>query len=390
MALHVVQVPDPPAGEDWSWTVPGRFFYEVTGITATLTTGNGAPSTLVDASGDGFDGTYAGVPISVPGLVPGDTATNWSGPPSATAHVPFGIIDWSSDWSVEWWAQGVQAVDAFALYAVNGPDPTFTTQLSVEINFLGAVDVNQVTSGVTIADWHTAFGAVPTPGTPNYIVITFDAFTGTIAAYVNGAAVAIFDSGFGPFSLAGLTDMYLPAAPSAGNFVGPVVEDEVAIYGAVLNAGQVAAHYAAGLVDIATYTAAVMGDGPAAYYHLDDVGATGGREPSLLLSDGTHVLEAIPPGFPAVSTPGPYQYAWQPGLNADTQSTDGTLTTVAIPPLLIPAGYVFGPRTLDLQPSDQWSNVRVQWDDSYMATADTLSPYVYPPGVTLTYQQIGT
>lgn len=389
MTLRTVAIPAPPAGQDFFTVVPGQYLYDVTGITATLNTGGGPPTVLVDASGNGFDGTYTGVPLSVPGLVPGDAATDWSGPPSATAHVPFGVIDWTADWTVEWWAQGVQGAQASALYVVNGTDPTYTTQLTVDVNALGVVTVQQVTSAVTVDSWGTAFFAVPTPGDPHYIVATYTAGTGAIAVYVDGAAVPTFDAGPGPFSLAGLTDIYLPAPPSAGNFAGPTVEDELAIYGAALSAGQVATHYAAGLVDIATYETAVLADAPAAYYHLDDASAGGPRQVALFVATSTGLVELIPTGFAEIDPGGPAMYSWQPNLPASSQTPSGSLTTVAIPRLLLPAGYTVGSDTLDIGVDDQWSDITLWWDDTAMLMGVDLNPYEYPPGVTLVYTPPG-
>ena len=57
MSLYTQVVPNPAAGADWSWPVPGKYIYDVTGITATLTTGIGASTNVPDASGHGNNGT---------------------------------------------------------------------------------------------------------------------------------------------------------------------------------------------------------------------------------------------------------------------------------------------------------------------------------------------
>src|SRR5204863_4308339 len=75
VTLSVVRIPNPPAGVDWSTVVPGAYLYDVTGITATLTT-SAVVGPMLDASGNARDGNYNGAgPASfVPGLVAGDLA----------------------------------------------------------------------------------------------------------------------------------------------------------------------------------------------------------------------------------------------------------------------------------------------------------------------------
>src|SRR5690348_14913764 len=73
--------------------------------------------------------------------------------------------------------------------------------------------------------------------------------------------------------------------------------------------------------------------------------AASGRHVDLTVTNGTDEVLAIPSGFGPPPGAGPYEYAWQPDLNSSSQSADGLLTTVAIPRLLLPAGYVVGSRT---------------------------------------------
>lgn len=390
MALHVVQIATPPPGTDWRHVVPGRYFYDVVGITATLTTG-GAPTVMHDSSGNGFDGTYfgsGGFPNPIPGYVSGDGAMDIADATvintTAGAFVPNLGFDMTGDLTLEFWS--AQIVNpGLSGFVWRWDDGTGFDRVYLDMDTDGNVQfVRSNGFSSQDADWDCSL--LITDGLPHHLVVSYVPAGATL--YVDGVAqVPIFtspDPGLVPFSA--VASMAGGGGPGVGYHGGL---DEFAIYNYALNAGQAAAHFAAAAGGIAAYAPAVLADAPTAYYHLDEV-AGGGREPSLIATDGTHELEAIPPGFPAVATPGPYEYSWQPGLRADTQSTDGTLTTVAIPHLQVPAGYTIGTRTLDLQPGDQWSDVRLWWNDAYQQSLASFNPYAYPPGATLTYQQIGS
>lgn len=383
MTLYVVTLPDPPAGEDFLFTVPGRYLYDVTGITAELDTGGPTPTIAADASGNGHDGTYHAVGGAqiVPGILPagGDGALDCSGGTlgaTARAHVtlPAAMIDWSQPWTVEAWVQSTTGVGDIVLSMDTFTGNLVQVQVSAGPPGLQQIKVQAGNGGVT---WDFTPTLIA-DGAPHYVVATWD--TANVHAFLDGTELVLVTPG-DPIPVF-VPDSNTLASANGTNNGNLATLDEVAIYDVLLPDIVIGAHYAAASVSFAAYTAAVLGDAPFSYYHMDDTSG-GGRQPSLIVTNGTTELEAIPTGFPAVSTPGPYEYSWQPGLNADTQSTDGTLTTVAIPRLLLPAGYTVGPRTLDLAPTDQWSNVALWWDSRIQDKTVGLAPYDYPPGALL-------
>lgn len=389
MTLHVVPIPDPPAGTDFQAYVPGRYFYDVTGLTATLTTPVSPITVMHDSSGNANNGTYVPklghFPASVAGLVAGNAAIQWdtfAPNTSSSGQITVPTLDWRGDFTIEGWIRQDPA-HPFDGYMVTAVDAGTLGKVAL---FYGATGALQLVKESVPQEVHeTAVGSVPVDGNPHYIVVTYTA--ATVRFYIDGVLTAQT-----------VNDPHRVMAANAvgvrfnwsrfGQTSGGYIQDETAVYGHALTAARVTAHLAAAAVSFAAYVAAVLTDTPAGYYHLDE-GSASGREPSLVISDGTHDVEVIPPGFPAVATPGPYRYSWTPALNADTQSSDGTLTTVATGPIRVPGGYTIGTRTLDIQPGDQWSNVVLQWDDQYMMSLPEFNPYNYPPGANLIFQQIG-
>lgn len=390
MTLHVVQVPSPPAGMDFSAVVPGIYTYDVTGITATLVTGSTA-TVARDSSGNGYDGTYVFTPSSSalfaqgrPGIVPGDTAVDFT---TDGTHIygsemasPFEAIDLGGDVTCEGFFAdiGSHALEQHLFVALAAD----TFEMDFGITSAGEIFMFR---GGSLETYMTT-AVYPFDGNGHLIQWVLP-FAGTFAVLLDGVSQPIAATvAPGSRFRVGATTWQVGVSTVGTGASGRM--DEFAVYASALSGGQCAAHNAA-RGSFAGYTAAVLADTPDFYYHLDDGGSTG-REPSLVVTNGTTDVIAIPPGFPAVSTPGPFTYAWQPDLNADTQSTDGTLTTVAIPRLILPSGYVVGSRTPDLQAGDQWSNVALWWDDSYQEAIDPLNGYLFGDGVRLRYQQIGT
>lgn len=390
MTLYVVPIPDPAPGADWRTLVPGHYFYDVTGITAQLATGGTSLTVAEDASGNGNDGTYSGLGAGTPfvaGLVPGDDAINLTHAPAVNKAtnvlVPPTLVDWSTNFTFAClWRNPSGAPDTFFAFGGSGG----IGPLSILEFWWGDGPANAVILWDQVTNqWATALGAVPFDGLAHLLTVTRSGTT--VAIYVDGVSVPLTITGGSPdttpLDVAGVN------GPFAGGGNGRGICDEWACWRRALTAGEVASLQAA-RGSFAAYSTATLALAPDCYYHMDGLVAGTGRQPSLIITDGTTELEAIPTGFAAVGTPGPYQYSWQPRLNADTQSTDGTLTTVAIPPLLLPAGYTIGTRTLDLQSADQWSNVVLWWDDAYQQQVVDFRPYEYPPGATLVYRQLGT
>lgn len=390
MTRYVVPVPDPDPGADWETVVPGRYLYDVTGITAKLTTGGPAGVTAVDASGNGNDGIYnVDIPpvTFVAGLVAGDLALELglggAAAPNVTVDIPPAVIQWANPFTILFLWSNPTAGAGFGGRAYIAPpnSPTsFAIQLDISDGVLGVIRLGYQLG----PDWISVPGVIPRDGNPHLIAVTI---TGsTVVMYVDGVAVTLASTDVNP---AGGSPVQAGLFGVSGSGACSGIGDEYALFARALSAGEVVSVQAARGSFVA-FSTAVLGLGPDAYYHLDDDGASTGRQPTLIVTDGTHELLAIPTGFPAVTTPGPYGYAWQPGLNADTQSVDGKLTTVAIPRLVIPAGYTVGVRTLDLQVTDQWSEISLWWDDAVQEALPEFNPYVYAPGVNLQYRQIGT
>jgi len=388
VALYTQAVPDPPAGEDWQWTVPGQYLYDVTGIVGTLTTQAGPAGPMVDASGNGHDGTYEGfggnTPF-VPGLVPGDLAAQFfesAGSPEwgeiDTAVLNFGA-DWSFDLVIE-----PQAPSAAGFLVFEARDVGYTQDVVLSIGSSGEVALfNRVGSGF---QWVTGF-VFPLDNAPHHLGVSYTAAGHVVAIYIDGTATMVTDVGTTP----------IPSSPALTvttfnhvfSFAGQwsSIFDEPAFYQSALSAGAFAAH-AAAVGSFASYEAAVLADSPTAYYHLDDVGTSTGRQVALAITNQLSLVELVPSGFPDFTGPGPYGYSWQPNLNSSTQTANGLLTTVAIPQLILPAGYTLGTDTLDIQPTDQWSDVTIWWNSDVMDAQAQFNPYEYPPGAFLVYQQV--
>lgn len=390
MTKYVVPVPDPAPGADWSTVVPGIYLWDVVGITAQLTTGT-AGNLLADASGNGNDGTFTSpTPFGafVPGLLAGLDAWQPNAAPGTphfdAANLPNVVDAFTAPFTVAWW----QRYDASEIGGGSALFVTASNTLATGFQIAGVAVPDGAGGGalqvnVPGGGWASPDHVLIADGAMHFVELVYDGGTGfdlrVDSALVPWAvAVPVFPTDPVDFTQLGNPDI------GAGTY------QALGFFSTALSGGDSAALYAAGAGGIGAYVAAALTFGPTALYLLDGVSGGTGREPTLLVSDGTHNVLAIPTGFGAVTSPGPYGYAWQPGLNADTQSADGALTTVAIPALVIPAGYTIGTQTLDLTPTDQWSEISVWWDDSVQQLAANLGPYDYGNGAHLIYHQLGT
>lgn len=385
MPLYVIRPPNPAAGVDWLATVPGQYLYDITGITATLTTAAGGATVAHDSSGNGRDGTYHGGNTTgwfVPGIVPGDasflTGDLFSGNKFWLSS-PAAVMQWTAPWSFACWIEiGVVAPTSIQILC-NCLGPLAVSYLRIHLLAAnnGSLRVNSPTG-----TWRTANGVIPTNGAACFVAVTWDGVT--LIPYVNGVAVAWAAVSPAP----GPSPVLDPPIFASGNGVVSNTEinaDEWTVWDTTIAAGDVAAIYAAASVSFAAYTAAVLATTPAIYYHLND-GALGvGRQVTLAVTDGTTTVEQIPSGFPVAGALGSYAYSWQPGLGASAQTVDGATTTVAIPRLILPAGYTVGARTLDLGGADQWSDVVIWWDSTLMDSINHLYDYQFAPGWKIDY-----
>jgi len=389
MTLYVVQVPDPQPGVDWSTTVPGLKLWDVVGITGILSTGIGPTGVMLDSTGNGHDGTYNGGPAFVPSLIPGGVAFYFDKAASgAFGDTNAPILDWSADWSVEIWCQAVVGIGFVAWFAPNFPSYPVSQLITCEVLSDGSIQVGQFNSPTFSPGQQSNPGAFPNDGAVHQLGITFDAATPTFGCVLDGVAVPLPNGVAGPIVIAPTEvipgGLVAPFGPSVPVVVGPF-----GLFPSVLSAGQFAAHYAA-RTSLTDFTAVALSDAPAALYLMNDSSLEGSRTPALFISSGTHIVELIGDGVVADPTAvGPYLYSWQPNSATAGQSNAGEVTNVALPPEVLPAGYVVGTITPDIVSTDQWSEVTVWWSDDLQQVMQAFNPYEYPPGFRLVYRQIG-
>lgn len=386
MVLHVVSIPDPVPGVDWRHTVPGRYLYNVTAVQAVL---NGVSNLRAnDASGNGNNGQYltftpslARSPFGQPGALPDDAAITFDNPGSWGPRVQIGLpttMVWNGNITLEWWYQ--------TLATGGGSDwcvmkPTVTDALFWRVGFNGAMQLNW--TGAT-PGWllDTPAGTLLRDGAWHHYAFVLNIATPALSnIYRDGVALGVSITGSPVPEFTSESSFHFDTqldAPTGGM-------DEWALYPSALSAARVAAHYAA-RTSFAAYNAAVTADAPAIYYHLDEVGGSGGREPALEITDGFSIVELVPTGFVRSGTVGTQTFSWQPRLQAGAESADETLVTVPTPELVLPAGYTIGTLTPDLAPGDQWSDIVLWWDDAYQTATETAASYQYAPGAHLVYQ----
>lgn len=381
MTLRTIAIANPAPGADWSYSIPGKYLLDITGITGTLDSGSGL-DVMTDSSGNGNDGTYlfnGGYPVSVAGLLSGANAVLWNQPNAVvqggSAIASYGGMNWLAPWTVAWWyAWDAEALHDEVVFAVAG---TFSPQeVSCQIAEGGSVILN-VAGDVGGAFASYLVDPSLTDGSRHFLAVTFD---GTdLALYLDGVMQTPFSSGSMTPATWTPTTMILSRAIGGDPSENSIYQCFAMVANA-LTAPQIATLYLAGLASAATYNAAMLGLAPETYYEMNDpIG--GPRQVVLRIARDVLDLEQIPTGFPLASGGGPFRYSWQPGLPASTQLEDGSLTTVAIPRLLLPAGYVIASHTLDIGSSDQWSDVTIWWDDAAMLGATPIDPWRFPPAI---------
>lgn len=387
MSLFVVPIPAPAAGADWVTTVPGQYIYDIVAITAQLATGTSTPTVCHDASGAGADLTYepGQVAFGIPGYVAGDTMVQQTGGPSHfVASGPLdGTFFTANDLFWACWTDANIAV---------GSGPAMIAYVGSTVSRVFFNLLPDGSGGLLLdAEWtNTDFtfgGALSPPGIPpgaHFYAARYDLALDKVQFYVDGAPYGglIANSGNPPLIDAAGTLMIGgdPSSTSHPHY------DEITLGGNATNDGQYAQLYA-DRGNFANYSADLIPMGPAAIYHLDDAIPGAGRQVVLDVTDDTHLVTEVPTGFADTTHAGPFSYTWQPNLNSSTQTPDGTITTVATPPLILPAGYTIGTRTLDLGATDQWSNINLWWNTDYMDAVDPGNAYAFPGGVLLRYQR---
>lgn len=388
MPLYVIRPPDPPAGQDWQASVPGQYVYDVTGVYATLTTFALPATTIPDASGNGNDGHYfqyapPGGPDFTAGLVVGNDAVLAAGTiPSHEVQVqgPAAVIDWTTSWCITWWEQ--LAVNSGTAFKYVADWNSGTEEIVLFATYGAGANFLVIQGGAT--DWTTVTDAIPNDGLPHFFGVQFDHNTGLAECYVDGALVAWATTGTPPAT----------ATASSGTFelgngalIAADITDELAIFRNAFLAvffSNLFAHQG----DFTAYAAAVASGTPELYYHLAPNAPSTGRQVVLNITDGTNDVELLCSGFDPLATPGPYAWSWLPKLNSAAESPDSATVTVPLPKEVLPAGYTIGTVTLDIEPTDQWSDIAIWWNSDIMDSTVSVEPYAFPPGALLVYQQI--
>jgi outer membrane protein assembly factor BamB len=246
-----------------------------------------------DSSGNGYVGMVgASVQESATGLIVGsDTAMALPGTATAAGIVSFPEIkamEPTTNVSLEAWLQFSKVPKIYTAAVAYGSDRGDAP-----------FDIFFQSGGTIVAQFNTTGGELevkgPTPLAVNktyHIVSTYNGTTGSL--YVNGVLVA---TGTKSGTLTGYIPKFGFAIGDDAAFADPAFNgtlDEVAIYAnQTLTAGQVANHYNAGTTGASptpsptpaptpkptptppsngNYSTVILGDGPTAYYHLDDTG----------------------------------------------------------------------------------------------------------------------
>lgn len=372
MTLRVTNVPQPAAGQEWTFAIPGQYTYDVRAVVATYRAQD--PSStfpMLDASPNGNDGVYTGpdVPagLQTPGLIVGDDCVTL-GPASAaprylSPHVgnvgagggPFNLFN---AFAFEQWVQfpGNVGVDCNVVIAETGGA---VERMYLQIS-TGAIFGMEFGLGVPLWSYRTAPGTFPLDGNVHQIAAMWN--TVDAAIYVDGVEVpSVIAGAVGGRDVNDANVLY--GGTSGGAALRRGLLDEASVWESGFDATQIADHYAAGLAGFATYSAVILGDGPAGYYHLDDgVPVTPAqRYTGLVVTDGTHVLAVYTSGELSSLT-GPVTFVWTPATSNVVIA--GARYTIGVPPLILPAGYTLGSGTPAIGASDQWSDIAIWWDDA--------------------------
>jgi outer membrane protein assembly factor BamB len=247
-----------------------------------------------DSSGNGYVGTVgSSVQENAAGLIAGsDNAMVLPGTATLAGIVSFPEIqamEPTTKVSLEAWLRFANVPKTYTVAVAYGSDRGYAP-----------FDLFFRSGGTLVAQFNTTGGVLEVKGpaltanTTYHIVSTYDGTTGCL--YVNGALAA---TGTKTGTLTGYIKNFGFAIGDDAAFDDPAFKgtlDEVAIYAnQTLTAAQVANHYNAGTTGATptpsptppptptpsptptangNYSSVILGDGPTAYYHVDDTGAT--------------------------------------------------------------------------------------------------------------------
>lgn len=387
MSLRVVQVPDPPPGADFSYTVPGEYLERITGITATLTA---APVQLGQMYAFTYDDTTGLGTFYKDGVAFGSTVnpvlpTDGTMVQVTLAGSIFGTTVYDE---LAMYDLVLSAADIAALYAAASAN--YSTYQATVMGLLpnayylcepfpgDGTMVNFAGGGSDLTYQLTAPPGAQVPGlVPGGLAIRNAGdyiATGPFPPIGAGSFSIIGwihpDPGNSGLLLCNLEDV-------SGNGIISFVSRNVAGQ-PLMEVSRVTHLSGPPLQQDFASSVGVWTNGPVADPH---------RQVTLTVTNDTDEVIQVPTGFVEVVTAGVYQYSWQPDLNSSAQTPGAEVTTVPIPPLILPAGYTIASDTFGIGANDQWSNVTVWWDSNIMDAQAAQSAYLFPPPVHLVYHQ---
>lgn len=390
MTLYLATVPNPPAGQDWTYTVPGQYVEEIISVTATLnTTAN--PVTAIDASGSahpmtydatnlalswGNVGPFAGSPNNATRAALGfDRHHGWATTASNTA---FNV----TTLTIGAWVMVDGGTTSGNVIFSNGHLSNTLTLVGYEFGYnfnLGLLGLGwslggiaSSAHGITSDVWHHVAVTADGVNVKFYIDGALDA---TVAGVVTGSVQ----------SDPQMIGDQVPTSPVSqmwqGRMAGVFV-NSTALSGATI------AGIAANTNTSAQYKTAVNATSPLGLWMLDETVSTSGRTPSLRVTNGSATVGLYTPGIAPAGSGSPFTYSWLNNLSTNVQPPGSSTITAAIPDMILPAGYTIGTNTPDIQSTDQWSNIVIWWSSSYMDNVHNYQPFEYPPGACLEYKQV--
>lgn len=364
MTLQRFLVPNPAAGHDWVWVVPGEYNANLISVSAQLVATTN-PATSTDQSGNGHNLAYN--PAMYAHEVFGAT-----GPFGGGGGLAVDCRNYDS-LSNQWLGQASNAGGAFDV-------PTFSWEAI--INPANTGNVFQVVGlinnpiggglvrcgmgidrgggnihGIASTSDIPSLGLTGGTGVWSHIVATYDG--AQWIGYLNGVGYAAV-AGHAPT----LTQLLRPLSVMGDGFSGEGVNGFIAAlayFSGALAPANVANHFNAIATSAAAYQTAVLVDTPLAFWMLADVQTHFQRTAILTLTDGTSVIAKYP-GFAPTQQSNVFQWTWSVDGSGAAQNATQTVTIVPITPTTLPPGYTVGVTTVDLNAFDQWQNV-VIWAD---------------------------
>lgn len=356
-------VPNPAAGADWTWTVPGEYQATLVSVTAQLAA-SAQPVSSADQSGNAHTLTYA---------------------PAMYTHETFGVTG-------PFGAGGGLAVDCGNFDSLSGNDlgsapnsggvfdvATFTWEALVNCQNTGNVtqtlgcifdgSLNHFRCGIAIdrgggiiraiasAADIPSLGAGAGTGVWQHVAATYDG--AQWVGYLNGVGHAAVVGHAPSLGITGFPLFVMGDGTSSQGVNGKIAA--FAYYSGALAAANILNHANAVATSAAAYQAAVLVDTPLAFWMLNDVQTHFQRTAILTVSDGTTTVAQFP-GFAPSQQSNLFTWTWSVDGSGANQTPSQGVTIVPITPTVLPPGYKVGTRTLDLTTFDQWQNIAV-WAD---------------------------